>query len=360
MTTEKKRDFLTNCAYWSVVALAVWFAFEYLLPISVPFIFGIAIAALVLRLSKLFRCRSRLLRIGLTAAVYGIMGLGVVLLCIKGVDTLTGIVRWLPEFYELKLLPLVNLGYDWLSGNIRQMDPALISALEMLTESLLSWLKSGISAASSVLVNMISGLATGIPNLVLSILAMIFSTVFVVADYERIAAFAGEHTPEKVKKLLDKIWFYLTDTLFVVIRSYIIIMALTFTELSILFSFFGIENALLKAAVIALLDIMPILGTGGIMIPWAVISLVLGYTKLGLELLMIYAIVTVVRNYVEPKVVGTQLGLHPIVTLIAMFIGLRLFGFWGLFGLPVGISFLWKESLAGGQGPHPERSSVRQ
>ena len=146
-----------------------------------------------------------------------------------------------------------------------------------------------------------------------------------------------------VKKVLDKVWFYLTNTLFVVIRSYILIMTLTFTELSLLFSFFGIENAVLKAAVIALLDIMPILGTGGIMIPWAVISLVLGYTKLGVELLVIYIIVTVIRNYVEPKIVGTQLGLHPIITLIAMFIGLRLFGFWGLFGLPVGISFLWKE-----------------
>ena len=120
-------------------------------------------------------------------------------------------------------------------------------------------------------------------------------------------------------------------------------MLLTFTELSILFSLFKIEFPLLKAGIIALLDIMPILGTGGIMIPWAITSLVLGYTKLGIQLFVIYAIVTVVRNYVEPRIVGTQLGLHPIITLVAMFIGLRLFGFWGLFGLPVGISYLWKQ-----------------
>jgi len=129
----------------------------------------------------------------------------------------------------------------------------------------------------------------------------------------------------------------------VVIRSYVLIMLLTFTELSILFSFFGIQNAILKAGIIALLDILPILGTGGVMIPWGITSLVLGYTKLGLELLLIYGIVTVVRNYVEPKIVGTQLGLHPIITLVSMFIGLRLFGFWGLFGLPVAISYLWKQ-----------------
>lgn len=343
MTIDKKRDFLINCAYWALVALAVWVGFEYLLPVSMPFVFGIAIGFLVLRISDLCRCKNNIFRITLAVAVYGILGLLVTLLCIKGVDTVSGIIRWLPEFYEHKILPLVTLTYDWFARNIRDMDPTLIGALEMVTDSLLSAAKNLISSASSMLVNLVSGLATGIPNLVFSLLAMIFSTIFLVADYERIASFTSEHTPAVVKKVLDKVWFYLTNTLFVVIRSYILIMTLTFTELSLLFSFFGIENAVLKAAVIALLDIMPILGTGGIMIPWAVISLVLGYTKLGVELLVIYIIVTVIRNYVEPKIVGTQLGLHPIITLIAMFIGLRLFGFWGLFGLPVGISFLWKE-----------------
>lgn len=348
MTIEKKRNFLINCAYWALVALAAYFGFEYLLPISVPFIFGIGIAAAVVKLSNLLRCPNALVRIGLAAVIYGIIGLLVVLACIKGVSTVGDIIRWLPQFYELKILPLVTLVYDWFAGNIQEMDPALIGALEMLTDSLLASLKNLISGLSSALVDLISGLATGVPNLILSILAMIFSTMFVVADYDRIVGFARHHTPAPVKKILEKIWFYLTNTLFVVIRSYIIIMALTFTELSLLFSFFGIENAVLKAAIIALLDIMPILGTGGIMIPWAIISLVLGYTKLGLELLLIYAIVTIIRNYVEPRIVGAQLGLHPIITLVAMFIGLRLFGFWGLFGLPVGISFLWKEQSGKG------------
>jgi hypothetical protein len=74
------------------------------------------------------------------------------------------------------------------------------------------------------------------------------------------------------------------------------------------------------------------------MIPWAVTSLVLGYTRLGICLQLIYIIITVVRNYVEPKIVGAQLELHPIITLTSMFIGLWLFGFWGLFGTPVAIS----------------------
>lgn len=343
MNIERKRDFLINIAYWAVIVLGGYLVFEYLVPISVPFLLGIPIAWMVVKLSRRLHCSHRLFRIGLTVLVYGLIGLVITLLAAKGLSTATGIIKWLPEVYEMKLEPFVRLCYDWCVQNIRYLDPTVVSALEMLLESLISSLKTLFSSLSKVAVSAVSGLATGVPNLILSLLAMIFSTVFVVGDYERIRSFVSENLPPKVKHVLKLLRVYLTDTLFVVIRSYVLIMLLTFTELSILFQLFGIEHAVLKAAVIAMLDILPILGTGGIMIPWGIISLALGYTKLGIQLLLIYVIVTVVRNYVEPKIVGTQLGLHPIITLVSMFIGLRLFGFWGLFGLPVGISFLWKQ-----------------
>lgn len=343
MKMQQKRDFLVNCAYWAIIAAAVYLGFEYLLPISVPFLLGIPIAYLVVWLSRKLHCPNKAFRIVLTILIYGIIGLLVTLLAVKAISTISSIIKWLPEVYEHKLLPLAMLIYDWFCQTIEVLDPALITALEKLGESLISGLKNLVSYLSGVAVNLVSGLVTGVPSLILSLLAMIFSTVFVANDYERIRAFASENLPQRAKNILRNIRIYLTDTLFVVIRSYILIMLLTFTELSILFTVFGIEHAVLKAAVIALLDIMPILGTGGIMIPWAVISLVLGYPKLGIQLLAIYGIVTVIRNYVEPKIVGTQLGLHPIITLVTMFIGLRLFGFLGMFGLPISISFLWKQ-----------------
>lgn len=343
MNIQQQRDFLTRFAYWAIIAAAVYLSFEYLLPISIPFILGILIAYFVVRISRKLHCSHRFFRIVLSILIYGIIGSAVTLLAAQGVSAISGIVKWLPEVYELKLLPFLTLCYDWCIQTMQMLDPALINALEVVLESMLSALKSILSSLSGFAVNLVSGIATGVPSLILSLLAMIFSTIFVVSDYERIASFASENVPVSIKKILHSIRIYLKDTLFVVIRSYAIIMLLTFTELSILFTFFGIEKAVLKATLIAMLDILPILGTGGIMIPWAVISLVLGYTTLGIRLLIIYIIVTVVRNYVEPKIVGTQLGLHPIITLVSMFIGLRLFGFWGLFGLPVGISFLWKQ-----------------
>ena len=340
---QKKRDFLTNCAYWAIITAAVYLGLQYLLPVSVPFILGILVAWLVIRISKKLNYPNRIFRIGLTLLIYGFIGLLISLLVTRGVTLVTNIVKWVPQVYNSKLLPFVTLLYNWCLESIQLLDPALRNTLSMVLESALSALKNLVSFLSTGAVSLVSGIATGVPNLVLSLLAMIFSTIFVVGDYEQIYSFTQEYVPEGIRKIIILVRTYLTDTLFVVIRSYILIMLLTFTELSILFSVFGIQKAFLKAALIALFDVMPILGTGGIMIPWFVISFALGHAAQGLKLLIIYAIVTVVRNYVEPKIVGAQLGLHPIITLVSMFLGLRLFGFWGLFGLPVGISFFWKQ-----------------
>lgn len=343
---QKKRDFLVSFAYWAIIAAGAYLVCEYILPISVPFFLGLGIAWLAVWLSRKLHCDNKALRIGLAILIYGVFGSALALLIAKGVTTVSSVIGWLPQMYEYKLLPFGKLVYNWCLEALRMLDPAVLTVLEKLLDTALSSLKSLLTLVSGMAVNLVSGIATGVPSLFLSLLAMIFSSVFFAADYDRVTSFARNNTPAGIKKVFAQLWDYLRNTLFVVIRSYAAIMLLTFTELSILFSLFGIQNALLKASLIALVDILPILGTGTVMIPWAIISLVLGYTKLGIQLLVIYLIVTVVRNYVEPKIVGTQLGLHPIITLIAMFIGLRLFGFLGLFGLPVGISFFWKQYTA--------------
>ena len=99
-----------------------------------------------------------------------------------------------------------------------------------------------------------------------------------------------------------------------------------------------VPYAFLLALLIAVVDILPVLGTGTIVIPWGIITLILGNFPLGIGLLILYAIITVVRQSLEPRVVGHQIGLHPLITLISMFVGVSLFGFLGLFGLPIAVT----------------------
>lgn len=343
MNMEKKKEFLINAAYWALVLSLGYLACRYVIPVIVPFIIGTLVARLVVEISRRVRCPKKWMRVLLTLLIYGGVGTLAGLAVVRLVDFLSGVVTWLPEVYEKKLLPLGEAASQVADSWAEKLHPSMAGAVDFAGESLAGALKGLVSTLSSYAVSLMSGAARGLPRVLLGGLAMVFSTVFVSNDYEQLRNFAADRTPEKLKALLKQLKGYLTGTLLVVLRSYLLIMLLTFTELSILFSLFGIGDPLAKAAVIAVLDILPILGTGTVLIPWAAASLVLGNARLGVELLVIYGIVAVVRNYAEPRIVGAQLGLHPIISLISMFVGLRLFGFWGMLGLPVTISFAWKQ-----------------
>ncbi len=112
-------------------------------------------------------------------------------------------------------------------------------------------------------------------------------------------------------------------------------MLITFFELWIGLSVLKIKNAYLWALVIALIDFLPVLGTGAVMIPWAIYCALSGNTALAAGLAVLYLVITVVRNFVEPKIVSQQIGINPLFTLFSMYLGLKLFGGAGLVIFPI-------------------------
>lgn len=125
------------------------------------------------------------------------------------------------------------------------------------------------------------------------------------------------------------------------IRSYALIMSITFVELAVGLTLIGVKNSVLIAFVIAVFDILPVLGTGRDHDPLDGDHRgdggIPGWPS---GLLVVYLVITVIRNIIEPKIVGSQIGLHPVVTLVSMFAGAQLFGVLGLFGFPIGLSLL--------------------
>ena len=112
-----------------------------------------------------------------------------------------------------------------------------------------------------------------------------------------------------------------------------IMMCITFIELLIAFFILKQEYPFTLAVVIAIIDALPILGVGSVLIPWGIYVAIMGNMKLAIGLLVTYAIIIVARQLIEPRIVSSNLGVHPFVTLITMYIGFKLFG---LFGLIVG------------------------
>ena len=97
----------------------------------------------------------------------------------------------------------------------------------------------------------------------------------------------------------------------------------------------GVKNAFLISLVTAVIDILPVLGVGAVLLPWGILSIVSGNSFLGVGMLVLYAIITVVRNFLEPKIVGNRTGINPLFILLAMFLGLKLIGAAGIIVLPV-------------------------
>lgn len=159
-------------------------------------------------------------------------------------------------------------------------------------------------------------------------------------DFDAFSSFLLRQFPPKGWEILVTVKQYFVNTLFVVIRSYALIMTITFVELSIGLTIIGIPNSVLIALCIAVFDILPVLGTGGIMIPWTIIAFIQGDIQRAIGLLIIYVVVTIIRNILEPKIVGSQLGLYPVVTLMSMYVGTCLLGVVGLFGFPITLSLI--------------------
>ena len=142
---------------------------------------------------------------------------------------------------------------------------------------------------------------------------------FLTSDYPRISRFfLAQFSPEK-QAIIRSAKRLFTENILKMLRGYFILFLLTFAELFAGFLILRMEYAAVLALLIAVLDILPVVGTGTVLLPWAAVQLLLGQGTKALQLVGLYLVITVVRNVLEPRVIGRQVGLPPIVTLVAMF-----------------------------------------
>lgn len=344
MEIERKRKFIINFMYFGVILLLVWVILKWVLPLVMPFVIAFVIAWLLQRpirfLSQRLRIHKKVFAILTVLIFYCTIGLLLSLLIIKSFSAVKNLILELPALYQTHVDPLMGNLYHSLERSFIRLDPALMDALDDMIQQLAASLGEIVSGLSVTLAGAISGVASFLPGLLIGLLLMVISTFFITMDYDRLTGFIIRQLNSRAKELFWQVKNYTLGTLFVCIRSYALIMMITFVELSLGLSILRIENAILIAVVIAIFDILPVLGTGGIMIPWAVITLLQGNYPLALGLAVLYVIITIIRNIIEPKIVGSNIGLHPVVTLISMFIGVQLLGVIGLFGFPILLSLL--------------------
>ena len=224
-----------------------------------------------------------------------------------------------------------------MAENLSEADPFVSAQIENSLQQAVQSIGQMVSGLSVTLLQMVSEFITGVPSVLIRVVLTVITSFYICSDYDRILAALWRLLPDRWQNLCRDIKKYGLNMIRVYIRSYSLLFLLTFTELTIGFLIFQIPHSLLVAVLIAIFDILPVLGTGGVLIPWAVILAVIGNYPLAAGILILYVIITVVRNSVEPRIVGKQIGLHPLLTLIAMFTGVSLAGLPGLILLPMAV-----------------------
>lgn len=344
MNTEKQRAFIIHVVYYGLVIAMLYVCFRYIMYAIMPFLIGFFIAfllrPLIKKLTALTHGHEKLWSSLIILVFYATIGTCVVLLSMKGYSFLKNFLEGFPQLYERILAPFINDTLGSAEAVWKNVDVNAATAIQSFLDGFQASLSSMISSLSHSLVSMITSFASSLPNIVVSFFFAILSSFFFNADYQRIISFLIRQLPKKGQQVVFTTRHYFTETITRFIFAYGKIMLLTFVELSLGLSILHVDNAIVIAFLTAIFDVLPVLGTGGIMIPWILISFISANTKLAVGLLILYLVVTLIRNIIEPKIVGKQIGLHPLLMLLCMYLGAKLFGVLGIFILPILILIL--------------------
>lgn len=351
---ENRKSFIINFFYFAIFIGLYYFVVKYAFGYILPFVVA---AALAVFLQKPVRKISSKIHIKTHGAVSTILVLLIVVIIVGA----AGLIGWvlvseLKEFftYLFSRFDSVNDVIVTVREFVMGIVAKLPRGLGATVSNYVSDFFNNLSTESSVIdMEMLSAplsgawsVVKGIPSAFLSVLVTIISCVFMTSEYDLIKNMILDMLSESKGKKLVSSKQTVTRGISKLVKAYATLMLITFSEMFLglnLMKLIGVYEGgyiAIIAFVTCIVDIIPVLGTGTVLIPWAVYNLVMGNVGLGIGLLVLYAVITVLRQILEPKLVANQAGLPAIATIMAMFIGARLFGAFGILLLPLTVIIL--------------------
>lgn len=317
-------------------ALAAWVGIQYLLPIALPFLLGTGLALLAEPLTRLLHNRinlPRALAAGVGVSVTFLFCL--MLLLLLGallLRELAALAQVLPNL-EQTARSGMGLLSGWLLDRISQLPPGIQTILARNITGIFSGGSAMLDDLVKYLLGLTKALLSHVPQSALTLGTAIISSYMISCRLPnlklRFAQYFSRSTPflegfRRVRKAIGG-WFL----------AQLKLCGVTWGLLTLGFLVLGIRYALLWGILVALVDALPVLGTGAVLIPWSLISFLESNNARALGLLGLYAIVALTRSVLEPRLVGKQLGLDPLLTLACLYAGFRLWGVAGMIFAPL-------------------------
>lgn len=335
---EKHGSTLRRAAYLLLILAGIYLSIRFLLPWTAPLIIALLGAMLIekpvrwlMRHLHMPRCVSA----GACVLLFlGFCGGLLWILTERLLRELRELGHMLPETIAALTQRLAAL-----NNRLEDLQNRLPDELEQLLQSAYAGAEEQLSRIPGILsekaVALASELAYALPTVMLFAVTLIMGLYFISASYPQVTAF--------LKRLIPAGWaerfLYARDELQRSIGKYfraqMIMMAITFFELLAAFFFMRLDYALVAALMTAIIDALPVFGAGTVLLPWAAYELLAGDPARGAALAVTYGAVTILRSCIQAKLLGDQLGLSPVATLLCIYAGWRAWGIWGMIVFPI-------------------------
>lgn len=345
MKCEKTVNRAALCVIWATIILAIWLFLKYAASALIPIALASLVSSVIRPVSKAFGRKNRksekicgaiLVTVTVIAAVLGIVKIG---------DKL---IREMTDFLSFAVRDLerednvIRRVVDWFS-ELKSRIP-IFTHLEKngrseisngIYDTFIASLRSLASKASDKATSFAAGIITGLPSFVFSVVVGVIATYYMTMDWDGIKKSVKRLMPCSVSEKFSRIGSEAGKAVSGYVKAYLIILLMTFTELLVGFLIIGVRYAFFIAAITALIDILPVLGTGTVIVPWSVVLFIQGDTKKAIGLLVLLAVMYVVRQFTEPRLIGRFMGVHPMLTLCAAYVGFCFFGIIGMIITPL-------------------------
>ena len=347
----EKREFdwgrLSSVIFCALVGVVVlWAVFRYLLAALIPFIVAAIIASLARLPAKKISERTRMsprvvsaILVFLILAVFTLVCSFAVRRLISELGSLASGINEDGNALREMISKIVNLT-DGIGIRIAEFlhtgKAEEVSALGDRIDEWLSDLFSGaLSSVSSRIPGLISSIVGALPGLLLGLTVTVISAFYFALDRDKITAAITSLLPPGTRKLMPHIKREAAYTAASYLKAYSLIFLMTFAEIFFGLTVIGVEYSFIIALITAVVDILPVLGVGTVLIPWSIVCLATGDVKRCIGLIILYIVTVMIRQFTEPRILGGNLGIHPLLTLFSMFIGFKLFGILGMIGGPL-------------------------
>ncbi len=330
MDHEKRsiRDLAAYVICFAAALAAVALFLKYVLGILLPFLvaWGLALAVrpLAARVGRGTRIPESVLRLIILLLVFALLCFGI----------WVGGTRLLRELRQLWMRLSEEGTVEAIIGRVQSVIakvPFLASGAGVRAEEFLNKTVSGLL---ELLPSLVGWMLSSVPRAMITAVIVLIASVYFCLDLEHIHGAIVNCLPERWRARMGKMRDGVLRVAATYVKAYLILMLLTAALLFVGLLIIGVDYALLLAFLISLVDLFPVLGVGTVLVPWSLWCLIIGEGGRATGLLILWGVVLIVRQFAEPRVLGGSLGVHPLLTLFAMYAGLHLAGVWGMLLFP--------------------------